>query len=241
MFMIRAVFYIEAQSNVRSAVEGSLRKISLDLEKEENLRVLNLNKEDIIYEDGLYSGIIEAEIEFFSFKSYILNAIKYAPSAIEVLEPKRLKISASELIDVLAEVIKLTKMFYMKHNVMFKIPEVDKEYKAGLSEDEIYDLLSSGAIHIKLVFEIPIERHKSFLYVLSQACDINKFKSNENMIAVEVFADVLSLFDIAVKYTPILVSILEPEEITINIVDLRDIALDVTSIFFEASQRIAVM
>ncbi len=239
--MIRVVFYIEAQGNVKSAVEGSLRKIVSELKKEKDTRVLNINIEDVIYEEGLYSGVVEVEIEFSSFKSYILNAIKYAPSAIEVLEPKKLRLSASELIDVLAEIVRITKMFYMKHNVGFKIPKVEKDYKVGLLDDEIYDLLSSGALHTKLVFEVPSEMHRSFLYMLSQACDINKFKSNEKMIAVEAFVDVLTLFDIAVKYTPVLISIIEPEEVTINIVDLRDIALDVTSVFFEASQKIATM
>ncbi len=239
--MIRAIFYIEAQSNIKSAVEASLKKIISNLKTESGLKVSNLNMEDIIYEEGLYSGVVEAEIEFFNFKSYILNAIKYAPSAIEVLEPKNLKIKDSELIDVLAELIRVAKMFYMKHNVGFKIPEVKKEFKVGLSEDEIYDLINSGAIHLKVVFEVPAEHHKSFLYLLSQVCDINKYKSNERMVAVEIFTDVLSLFDIAVKYTPILIEIIEPDEIKINIVDLRDIALDVTSVFFEASQRIATL
>ena len=248
--MIQAEFLIEAQSNDRDAVAGSLRMLENKIKAEEGVKLRSAEHGDVVKEDELYSGVVELELEFDSFQSYINAAIKYGPSAIYVLRPDRLTIDAREFLLTLGEVINLTRKFYQSYHVGFEF-EAKEEVKVGIDEYEIEELLKGGALHVKLVAEVRAESEaeavKLFVGDIVDEAPVNKVKSTFNqetgnyLVAVEAFPyDARALFSISMRHVPVLIEIHEPKEITLSMLDLQDIALDLASIFFEASQRLVM-
>ncbi|MEE9594711.1 MAG: hypothetical protein V3V92_04860 [Candidatus Hydrothermarchaeales archaeon] len=247
--MIKAVFYIESQSNRKDVVKASLKNLIKKLKKEEKTKVRKEEVSDLLEENGMHSATTEVEVEFEDFKTYLMNSIKYGPSAIEVFEPKRLIISSKEFLEAVGEVIKLAKLFFEKYNVSFKFQKGKVEI--GLTEEDIDGLLEQDAIRAKIVVEAKGKSRKSvlnsFVGAVSGDIFINKAKTKkmtdekgfDGFVGVEAFTyEPRTLVDIAVKHTPVLIQILEPEEIELSMLDIQDIGVDLSSIFFEASHML---
>ncbi len=248
--MIKAEFMIEAQSNSREAVTGALRELEEKIRANTEVRVRRVKYGDVEKQEEFYSGIAEFELEFDSLRGYLNAAIEYGPSAIYVLSPEKLVLSTKELLLTLGEIIKVTKKFYERYRVGFEF-EPEEEVSIGLDDYEIEELLKEGALHVKLVAEIMAESEdeavKLFVGDIGDEAPVNKVKSTFNresgayLVAVEAFPyDARALFSIALRHVPVLIEILEPEEVTLSMLDLQDIALDLAGIFFEASQMLAL-
>jgi hypothetical protein len=248
--MIKAEFMIEAQSNNKEAVSGALHELEEKIRADAEVRVRRVEYGDVEEQDGLYSGIAEFELEFDSFRGYLNAAIAYGPSAIYVLSPEKLVLSTKEFLLTLGEIIKLTMKFYQRYRVGFEF-EPEEEVNIGIDDYEIEELLKEGALRVKLVAEVSAESEEEavnlFVGDISEEAPVNKVKSTFNkesgayLVAVEAFPrDARALFSIAMRHVPVLIEILEPEEITLSMLDLQDIALDLAGIFFEASQMLAL-
>jgi hypothetical protein len=244
--MIKGIFYIEAQGNSRRLVENSLKTMAKKLRGEENITVKKESFGEVIREGGVYSSTLEVELEFRDFLTYVMAAIQYGPSAIEVLEPEKIRLSAKELLEVLGEVIRVSRSVYEKFKVYFKFPQ-DEELEVGLTEEEIEELLADGAIRAKIVVEARgrtrNEAKKQILRAMAGAdVFINKIKSKKveserpfsGVVGLDAFMyGASTLFDIAVRHTPVLVEIIEPEEIELSMLEIQDIGVDLAGVFFE--------
>jgi len=89
---------------------------------------------------------------------------------------------------------------------------------------------------------LDVKRSKEdFLNIFSDYAWINKVKTKDGLIGVDaIIEEPNALLEIAVRFTPVLIEILEPEEIKLTTLDLQDMGVDLAGIFFEASQRIAL-
>ncbi|MFQ6105752.1 MAG: hypothetical protein ACE5NL_01620, partial [Candidatus Hydrothermarchaeaceae archaeon] len=139
MVMIRGIFYIEAQSNRRDAVENSLKGIVNQVKKDRKIKLKREFFDKVTEEEKKYSSLVELELEFEDLRSYFSAAIKYGPSAIELLEPEELVIPAEEFILAIGDIILIAKKFYSRYGVRFEFKGGKEE--VGLSEDEIEELL----------------------------------------------------------------------------------------------------
>ncbi|MFQ5815792.1 MAG: hypothetical protein ACE5G7_04770, partial [Candidatus Hydrothermarchaeaceae archaeon] len=206
---------------------------------------------DLIEEKGMFSSTVEVDVEFEDFNTYLMNAIKYGPSAIEILEPESLLLTAKEFLDAVGEVVKMTKLFFTRYNMSFKFEKGKVEI--GLTDEVMEGLLDQGAIRAKIVVESKGKSRRgvinSFVGAVSGDIFVNKVKTKkmeggkgfDGLVAVEAFIyEAKTLVDIAVKHTPILIEIIEPEEIELSMLDLQDIGVDLASVFFEAAHKIAI-
>lgn len=244
--MIQGIFYLEAQGNREDVVKGSLANLVKKLKQEEKVRVERESLDEVVKEGEMFSTTAEVEVEFEDLTTYLLNAIRYGPSAIEVSGPQKLVVSAQEFLDALGEVIKLAKTFYARYNISFKFGKRDT--KVGLGEEEMEGLLDQGAIRAKILVESKGKYRKgavnAFVGAVSGDVFVNKAKTKslekgdgfKGLVGIEAFMyEPRTLVEIAVKHTPVLIEILEPDEIELSMLDLQDIGVDLAGIFFEAS------
>ncbi|MEE8168801.1 MAG: hypothetical protein V3T58_08035 [Candidatus Hydrothermarchaeales archaeon] len=244
--MIEGIFHLEAQSNREDVARTSLENLVNKLKQEDKTEVTREDLDEVIETDGMFSATGEVEAKFEDLTTYLLAAIKYGPSAIEIQEPAKIVLSAKEFLIALGEIIKLAKNFYTKYQVSFKFGKV--KGKVGLDEEAIDGLLDQGAIRAKIIVESKGKSRREVINAFAGAVKgdvfVNKAKTKqmekgdgfEGLVGIDAFMyEPKTLVDIAVKHTPVLVEIVEPEEIELSMLDLQDIGVDLASIFFEAS------
>jgi hypothetical protein len=249
--MIEGIFYIEAQGNNEKLVRKSLESLVDKLRKEEKIEVRRESFGEVVREDGNFSSMVEVELEFQDFLSYVMAAIHYGPSAIEISGPAELILSPDEFLEALGEIIRISKTLYQKYNVGFRFLNEGKA-EVGLEEEEIEDLLDQGAIRAKIVVEGKEKSRKkaidNFLKAISEDVFISKLKSKKvesetpfsGLIGIEAFMyEARTLVDIAIKHTPVLIEILEPEEIRLSMLNLQDIGVDLAGVFFDLAHAVA--
>ncbi len=247
--MIEATFFLEAQGNSKGAVEQALRNLMAGLKKERGARVSRESVHDTEKDGDRYSVVGEADANFEDLTSYLLAAIKYGPSAIEVRGPDRLIVSAQDFLKALGEVIAVAKTFYARYGIGFKFSE--KGGEIGLDEEEIEGLRDQGALRVKIVVEAKDKSSRAarnaLVGALSGDAFVNKTKTKkmtkekgfDGLVGIEAYLyEPKALLDIAVKHTPVLIEILEPEEIELSMLDLQDMGVDLAAVFFEASHMV---
>lgn len=250
--MIRGLFYIEAQGNSEGAVQNSLRELVGRLGMERGVKVEGESFDKVTREDGLYSLVVEVELAFQDFSTYLLTAIKYGPSAIEITGPDKLFLDRKEFLEALGRVIEITKAFFEKHNISYKFPvQKNSREEGGLSEEEIEGLLEQGALRTKIVVESKGKSRqrvvRDFVNIVSEDVFVNKVKTRQMMrgrgfdglVGIEAFMyEPKTLFDLAVKHRPVLVELIEPGEIELDMLEIQDIGVDLAGVFFEAAHKL---
>lgn len=248
--MIEALFFIESQGNHKEVVENSLKKLLERLKKEEGVKVKNESIGELIEEEGMFSTVLDVDLEFSGFSSFLMASIFYAPSAVEMMEPPELIISKDEFLEGIAGTIKTAKNVFSGLNMRFKI-EGEKRKEVGLETEEIEEMMDEGAIRAKIVFERKAKTRSGatseLLRTLGDRVRVNAIRTKkvesekpfEGVIGVDaVILDPVAFMDIAVIHTPVLIEIKEPDEIMLTMLDLQDISLNLASTFFEISYKV---
>jgi hypothetical protein len=220
------------------------------LKEDKSVEVIKESFEKITRENRIFSSVLIVELKFYDFSSYVRAAICYSPSAIEITAPKKLTLDRKEFLSAIGEIIRVSRDFYEKYDITFKFPETQIE--AGLTQNEIEELQEKGAIRAKIVVEgkgkTRKEAVKKFLRSVGEDLFINKIKSKKveselpfkGVIGIEAFVpDAKTLVDIALKHTPVLVEIIGPEEIELSMLDIQDIGLELSSVFFELAYALS--
>lgn len=248
--MIQATFFIEAQGNHKDVVENSLKKLSEKLKREDGITVKEESLGEVIEEYKTFSSVLEADLEFSGFLSFVRASIFYAPSAVEMMEPAELLLAKDEFLEGIAETISIAGTIFSKLNIKFKV-KGEKRKEVGLKEEEIEDLLDEGAIWTKIVLEKTGKTRKGaiseVLRTLGDQVYINAIKTKkvksekpfDGVIGIDaLISDPVAFVDLAIMHTPVLVEIKEPEEIRLTMLDLQDICLNLASTFFELSYKV---
>lgn len=243
---IEAVFHIESQGNESRAVEGSLRKMAEMIKGEEGVSVKKTDFGELLKSNAFCSMTVEIEARFKDFRSYLISAIKYGPSAIEVYEPDEMEMDVKEFLKILSEIIGLTKLTMEKYACYIERKEEKSRPKVGLTEDEIDALLSQGAIRAKLVVEreeTGKKAVKNFLNSIKREVFINKVKSTKvegkTLVATEIFTyELKSLIKIALEHLPIILEITEPEKIVLKTLEIQDIGIELGGFYFDIAHAI---
>ncbi len=248
--MIQARFLIEAQGNHKDVVKNSLKKLSEKLKREDGITVKKESFGEVIEEDKTFSSVLEADLEFSGFLSFVQASIFYTPSAVEMMEPAELSLAKGEFLEGVAEIISIAGTIFSKLNIKFDI-KGGKKGEIGLKEEDIEILLDEGAIRTKIVVEKTGKTRQDaiskVLKTLGNRVHVNAVKSKkiksekpfDGVIGIDaLISDPVEFVDLAVKHRPVLVEIREPEEIRLTMLDLQDICLNLASTFFELSYKV---
>lgn len=248
--MIDALFFIESQGNHKGVVENSLKKLLERLKKEEGVKVKSESIGEIIEEEGMFSTVLDVDLEFSGFLSFLMTSIFYTPSAVEMMEPPELAISKDEFLEGIAETIKTAKNVFTGLDMRYKIKGEGRK-EVGLEKEEIEEMIDTGAIRAKIVFERKAKTRSGatseLLRTLGDSVYVNTIKTKkvesekpfEGVIGVDaVILDPVAFMDLAIIHTPVLIEIKEPDDIMLTMLDLQDISLNLASTFFEISYRI---
>jgi len=220
------------------------------LKREDRITVKKESFGEVIEEDKMFSSVLEADLEFSGFLSFVRASIFYAPSAVEMMEPTELSLTKDEFLGGIAEIISTAGTIFSKLNVKFDI-KAGKKREVGLKQEEIEDLLDEGAIWAKIVVEKTGKTRRGtiskVLRTVGDGVYINAIKSKkvksekpfDGVIGIDaLISDPVEFVDLAIKHTPVLIEINEPEEIKLTMLDLQDICLNLASTFFELSYKL---
>lgn len=126
---ILARIFIEVQSNDKEMAEKALKSAVLDsLVSEAGVDLLNVKFYEL-KKDGegeSFSGVTEVELLFRDFKRFVSVAMRYGPSAIEIIDPHSIKLSLDEMHSILIDVCSFSHTLSSQLMGLLK----DKERKA---------------------------------------------------------------------------------------------------------------
>jgi hypothetical protein len=239
--MIDGVFYIEAQGNNEAVVKKSLGDLVEKMKAQKGVEVEDAPFGETAKENGNYSLTVDVDVSFDSLKDYFMAAMKFGPSAITVESPKKIKLSTKEFLEIAGDITALTKTVKDKYGISFTFPEPEAEISVGLKEDEIDALLDQGALRVKLVVESQDGKEEAvnkFIQAIGREVFIHKVKASSlkdrTLVAVHVFMyEPKTLIDISIKHSPVLIEILEPDEITLSMFEIQDIGVELAATYFE--------
>lgn len=239
--MIEAVFYIETQGNNKDAVQKTQDELLSKMKEDKGLEVIKASSGNVLEEHGTYSVTSESEAEFKDFKTYVRSCVMYGPSAITVEAPSKITLTSKEFLTSIAEVQALIMRAMDRYDVKFNAPEIIKDVKVGLDEEEIEGLLDQGALRAKIVVERPEEEEaakKTFLSAIESEVFVDKVKTStledRSLVAVNGFMyEARTLFDIAMTHQPVLIELIEPEVVELSLYHIQDIGVELAATFFE--------
>ena len=248
--MIEATFYIESQSNSKEALEISLKKLFDEIKASNTIKVTRKVFHDIVSDEDemgriFYSSILEIDIKA-PFREYINLCMRVVPSTIEVIDGE-VKIAPKDLLEIFGDVSSTVNKLCKKYNLsLYRVGENEsiKQEGIGLEQEEIEDAIDQGGALFKFVVEARAKDEKSVIektkdLVNDTGASINKIKAKkvgegeawEGVVGMEaLFYDIETLFDAVIKFSPVAMSIIEPDVIHLNMAEVQNIGIDVASI-----------
>ncbi len=245
---VEVIFYIEAMGNEKKALEMAVKETVDSLKRENLFKVKRIEAAKVIETEGeellKYSSMIEAELSG-SFENIVKAVLKYAPAVVEVLKPGVLEIEASELMKIMGEVAFFMAKLMDKYGGLAAYPKLDDVPmpQIGYEEEEIQAfIMEERNIRYRFVIETfgkELEEVKSSMAkaFFIEGCRINKILVQEQgegesegsryfLVAAELLSDFETMFQLNAKYSPVAISIVEPEIIDINANELQGALTD---------------
>jgi hypothetical protein len=135
---VLAKLYLGVQGNDLEAAKKALENtVYSKMSAEENITLLEVRMFDIEKErEDYFSGVAEVEILTDDFRWFVNSIMRYGPSAFEILEPSNVKLDASEMHAIAADVADFTHMYSQQIIAMFKDPERRALYQKMLEEEQ---------------------------------------------------------------------------------------------------------
>lgn len=245
---VEVIFYIEAMGNEKKALETAVRETVNSLKNETTIKVKRVEAADVIEnkEEDLikYSSVVEAVISG-SFENVVKAVLKYAPAVVELLKPKVLELKADDLMRIMGEISFFMSKLMDKYGGLAAYPKLDDVPmpRIGYEEEEIESaIMEDRYIRYRFVIEafgkeleeVKASMAKAFFL---EGCMINTILVEERgegesegskyfLVAAELLSDFETMFQLNAKYSPVAISIVEPELIDINANELQGALTD---------------
>ena len=248
--MIEATFYLESQSNSKEALEISLKKLLEEVKGLSNLKITRELFHEILEDEDemgriFFSSVLEVDIKT-EFREYITLCMRLVPSTIEIIKGD-VKIKGKELLEVFGDVSSTVNKLCKKYNLtLYRLGEGEglKQDEIGLDEEDIEDAIEQGGVLFKLVVEARAKNEKFAMEKTKELVNdtgalINKMIAKkvgegeawEGVVGMEaLFFDIETLFDAVIKFSPVAMSVMEPEVVHLNMAELQNIGIDVAGI-----------
>lgn len=246
--MIEADFLIESMGNSSYAVERSLNKLVKDIEIDEEVELVEKDVGEVKKEEGSYTGIVELELQFSDMKSFIRGVIKYPPSAILLNSPAEITMSRDEFQQLLAFTGSIIKDLYSHYHVGFVFEDIEEEF-TPIDEEEIDSILDHGAVRVGVLIENEDEDFNTLISRVIESIngDVEYIKAKEmeleagRVVAIDLLIEPpSSVFDMVLRHVPMVIKIVEPENITLSMLDIQDISTNVAEVINDVMIQNAV-
>ena len=113
-FRVYAIF--EGIAEDKTALEKAQAEIVEKFKADPRIEVLDLNIEEIIENEGVFTSMFEAEVMTRTFHDLVYMILTYGPTSIELIDPPRFEVKASEgqaiLMDVAEAVHSYSQMVF---------------------------------------------------------------------------------------------------------------------------------
>lgn len=135
---IHSRVYIEVQGNDQEACQKALeRTIFESLAREQSVKLLLVRfyalEKDQVKGESFFSGVVEVELLSRDFRWFVNVIMRYGPSAIEIIEPEKVKLELDEMQALIADVSELSQMFSAQILALLKDDERKAFYSKMLS------------------------------------------------------------------------------------------------------------
>ncbi|WP_457741643.1 hypothetical protein [Thermococcus sp.] len=241
---IEAIFYIEGLSSDKKALENALKETSENLKNERNLKITEVNVEEVIEEGEeplRYSGVITARVRG-PFDELVRAVLKYGPAIVEVVKPGKFEIGSEELVKILGEVSLVMGKLMERFGGLAAYPDLNEfpEPKIGFPREKIEELITDDRyIRYRFVIEVSGKDEETVKKTMAKAFSLEGCLINSLILQGEQFVDkyrgllaaeLLSPFDVmfqlTAKYAPVAISIVEPEIVDITANELQNALTD---------------
>jgi len=249
--MIEATFYLESQSNSKEALEISLKKLLDEIKSFNNVKITRELFHEIIGDEDemgriFYSSVLEIDIKS-PFREYITFCMRLVPSTIEIISGD-IKINPKDLLEIFGDVSSTVNKLCKKYNLtLYRVGGDDegiKQGEIGIEQEDIEEAIDQGGALFKFVVEARAKDEKAAMEKTKELVNdtgalINKMLAKkvgegeawEGVVGMEaLFFDIEALFEAVIKFSPVAMSIIEPEIIHLNMAELQNIGIDIAGI-----------
>ncbi|MCC7573044.1 MAG: hypothetical protein KO464_06615 [Candidatus Methanofastidiosum sp.] len=248
--MIESTFYLESQSNSKEALEISVKKLLEEVKALSNVKVTRQMFHEILEDEDemgriFYSSVVEVDIKT-NFREYINLCMRLVPSTIEIISGD-VKIKGKELLEIFGDVSSTVNKLCKKYNLtLYRVGETEgvKQEEIGIDEEDIEDAIGQGGALFKFVVEARAKNEKFAMEKTKELVNdtgalVNKMIAKkvgegeawEGVVGMEaLFPDIETLFDAVIKFSPVAMSVIEPEVVHLNMAELQNIGIDIAGI-----------
>ncbi len=130
---IEVTFFIESHGNDQETVAKALKNTLLkDLKNESGVVVREMKFHPVVEQAKLYAGFVECNILARDPQVFMYLTLRYGPSAVEVLHPDTITVTASELQNMAADASGAVQALISQILEKMAPEEKDKAFRKGL-------------------------------------------------------------------------------------------------------------
>jgi hypothetical protein len=251
--MIDCTFYVEAQSNSKSAVETSLKNLLREVEEQTD--VVEYQFEEVLEHEveskAYFSGVLQIRVKT-DFRTYADLCMRLTPTAVDLNEGTEI-LERRDLLHVFGDIS--SRVTKLSKKLGLAIQQKGKKFQdaPGLDPDFIEETLNYGGVLMKMVFEGRSSSEDELKEAVMESVNssgayVNKMNSKRTegpdwtgLVGVELlFEDIEDVFLAVVKLVPVAMSVVEPESFTLSLREIQNIGMDLSDVVHSfISQSIA--
>lgn len=255
--MVKANVFIEAQANTAGMATNSLEKLIADLCAEG----VSIPEYEILEEE---SEVIDGKETFSSFaeiavdmtlRDFLRLSMRVTPTSMEVYEAPK-KLESKDAMYLMGDMCKVIGTMCQRANVRLPIPQTqfgdERQAGPGITDEEFEDFLDRGFIHFKFVTSVAgsvviIERDilrvlnvlGAYVNNIKLKADGDQSKGFSGLAAVDaLIPDVEALFELALRFNPVALSVEEPETLPLSEIAVQDLAINLSSLVTDITNYI---
>lgn len=142
---IEAIFFIESHGNDRESVGEALKNTLLkDLRNEEGVSLRVARFHPVVEKEKLYSGFVECDFVARDTQTVLYLALRYGPSAVEIVAPDCVTLNRSELQNMVADTSAATQVMIGRIFDLMSPEDRSKALKEGLGLGQDAGAIESG-------------------------------------------------------------------------------------------------
>ena len=123
--MIITRFIIEVMGKPPEMVKKTLEQVAKFIEERHDVIKKDISDVERVEKSEIYSGFLEIEFEVKSFEELFLAVVDFGPTVVEIIEPTKITVEASELqgalSDLIAKLHKMSKQMQLIHAENIKL------------------------------------------------------------------------------------------------------------------------